>query len=157
MIPLHRYWKIEVSDHLYTNDPSEIGTTVPGQKGKYNYAYERIQCFLYLKQIDNSVPLYRYFNNNVSDHLYTTDEGEIGTITPMMIGNDGYKFESIVGYCLITQDEGTVPLYRYWNPRNSDHFYTTDGLQEIGTVTEGETRRHGYTSQGVVCYVHPAH
>lgn len=39
-----------------------------------------------------------------------------------------------------------VPLYRYWNPQNADHFYTTS-WQEVG---EG---RWGWGYEGVQCYV----
>ena len=154
MVKLHRYWRLDVGDHFYTNNPNGIGTTTPGKKGKYGYAYEGVTCYLYTDQVEASVPLYRYWKGTVSDHFYTTDETEIGTTTPGEIGNFGYKFESIVGYCFPSEERDTVPLYRYWNPKNSDHFYTTNGMEEIGTVTEGESGNHGYISEGVVCYVH---
>lgn len=155
MVPLYRYWQLEISDHFYTNSADEIGTTKYRQKGKEGYMYEGIQCYLYREQVERSVPLYRYWKNTVKDHFYTTHAEEIGTITPGKIGNHGYTSEGIVGYCFPTQQPDTVPLYRYWNPKNSDHFYTTNGMQEIDTVTPRETGNHGYISEGIVCYVPP--
>ena len=155
MVPLYRYWKSENADHFYTKNANEIGTKMSGQRGKHGYVSEGIQCYVYEEQVEHSVPLYRYWKSAVSDHFYTTDVKEIGTITPGEIANYGYKSEGIVGYCFPNKKGKTVPLYRYWNPRSSDHFYTTNGMQEIGTVTPGETGNGLYISEGVACYVEP--
>ena len=45
-----------------------------------------------------------------------------------------------------------VPLYQYWNPRVSDHFYTRS-IHEIGVTTPGQHGRHGYIAQGVACHL----
>ena len=53
-------------------------------------------------------------------------------------------------FFLALQDTGlgcTTPLYRYWNPKTIDHFYTTNA-NEIGTTVSGRRGRHGYTSEG---------
>ena len=155
MITLHRYWRAKVSDHFYTTNSNGIGTDVVGEIGKYGYKYEGIQCYIYQEQIPDAVPLYRYWKGSVSDHFYTTNADEIGTTERGQVGKYNYKSECIAGYCFPTQEEESIPLYRYWNPRNSDHFYTTNG-KEIGTVTPGEKGAHGYVSEGIVCYVPPA-
>jgi hypothetical protein len=154
LVPLQRYWKLEISDHFYTINRDEIGTTVHGQKGKHGYVYEGKQCCIYKEPVQDSIPLYRYWKAGAGDHFYTTDEKEIGTTTRGQIGNYEYKSEGVVGYCSPSQVDDTVPLYRYWNPKNSDHFYITNGMQEIGTITDGERGNHGYISEGVVCYVY---
>lgn len=43
-------------------------------------------------------------------------------------------------------DVRAVPLYRYWNPTNTDHFYTTN-WSELGSG------RYGWHYEGVQCYV----
>ncbi|MGQ0650064.1 MAG: S8 family serine peptidase [Gemmatimonadaceae bacterium] len=40
----------------------------------------------------------------------------------------------------------TVPLFRYWNPYNTDHFYTTNWAELGGG-------RYGWSFEGVQCYV----
>ena len=45
-------------------------------------------------------------------------------------------------------------LYRYWKRSVSDHFYTTNAA-EIGTTIAGQVGQHGYSSEGVACYVIP--
>jgi hypothetical protein len=42
----------------------------------------------------------------------------------------------------------TVPLYRYWNPTNTDHFYTTN-WSDLGSG------RYGWGYEGIQCYVVP--
>ena len=68
-------------------------------------------------------------------------------------GKNGYKSEWIAGYCFPTQQPGTIPLYRYYQPHHTDHFYTTNAV-EVGMIQWGEAR-NGYTSEGVQCYVYP--
>jgi hypothetical protein len=45
-----------------------------------------------------------------------------------------------------TPQVATVPLYRYWNPGNGDHFYTTNWAELGGG-------NHGWGYEGVQCHV----
>ena len=141
-----------MSDHFYTQNPSEIGTVIPGQVGKYGYKSEGIACNLFTSRVLGSVPLYRYWKGSVSDHFYTTNAGEIGTTTPGQTGKYGYVSEGVSGYCFPHPFFETVPLYRYWRASVSDHFYTTNP-DEIGTTTPGQVGKYGYKSEGVACHV----
>ena len=51
-------------------------------------------------------------------------------------------------YVYPTQESGTVPLYRYWNPTVGDHYYTTN-FNELGYGA------YGWTFEHVECYVFP--
>ena len=97
-VPLYRYWKSSVSDHFYTTNPKEIGTTTPGQKGKYGYVSEGIAGYCHSTQVADSVPLYRYWHAAASDHFYTTNPKEIGTVTPGQVGKHGYVSEGVTCY-----------------------------------------------------------
>ena len=153
--PFYRYYKPGGhSDHFYTTNANEIGTTTKGQKGNHGYTSEGVQCYIYRTKVHGSVPLYRYWKGGVSDHFYTTNVNEIGTSTKNQVGRYGYVSEGIAGYCMPYQVHGTVPLYRYWNSKKVDHFYTTDS-NEIGTTTPGKVGNHGYVSEGIQCYVPP--
>jgi Repeat of unknown function (DUF5648) len=39
-----------------------------------------------------------------------------------------------------------IPLYRYWNPGNGDHFYTTNFWELAGG-------KYGYGYEGIACHV----
>ena len=138
--------------HFYTTNIHEIGTAVPGIRGRHGYVSEGTQCHIYTTQVPGSVPLYRYYNGASRDHFYTTNPHEIGTVVPGIVGRHGYTSEGIAGYCYLQDSPGRVPLYRYWSSGASDHFYTTNAA-EIGTTIAGTWGYNGYQSQGVACYV----
>jgi hypothetical protein len=148
----YRYWKSSITDHFYTTNISEIGTSSPGAVGHHGYTSEGFQCFVYSRQVAGTVPLYRYWKSSIGDHFYTTNTNAIGTTTPGATGRYGYTSEGIAGYCFPRTSAGRVPLYRYWS--GSDHFYTTNP-REIGTIIGGQVGNHGYRSEGVACYVIP--
>ena len=107
---------------------------------------------LYIFLHTGLVPLYRYWKP--WDHFYTTNIKEIGNANPGSVGNSGYTSEGI--QCLIysKQVKGTVPLYRYWSPFATDHFYTTNA-GEIGTTTPGQRGKGSYKSEGITGYCFP--
>ncbi len=134
LTPLYRYWHGQGGDHFYTTDWNELGT------GKYGWAFEGIQCYVYTTAKPNTVPLYRYWNGQACDHFYTTNWTELGS------GKDGWAFEGIQCYVHPTQQPGSLPLYRYWNPQCADHFYTTS-WSELGSG------KYGWVFERVQCYV----
>ena len=98
-------------------------------------------------------PFYRYWHPTRHDHFYTTNIDEIGSAIFNTWRHFGYKSEGIQCRINTIQVNGTVPLYRYYNRANQDHFYTTNP-HEIGTVVPGVTR-NGYTSEGIAGYCYP--
>jgi hypothetical protein len=61
------------------------------------------------------------------------------------IGNRPDIRRMVGGIVPVTQ---TVPLFRYWNPTNTDHFYTTN-FNELGTG------KYGWGYEGIQCFVVP--
>ena len=120
----------------------------------HGYTSEGAECVIRRLEVTDSVPLFRYYHEQLVDHFYTTNAGEISTTTPGVIGNHGYRSEGRAGYCFSSQVPNTIPLFRYYNPTISDHFYTTNSM-EIGTTTVGQVGRHGYRFERIECYVHP--
>src|SRR5579862_7299937 len=55
-----------------------------------------------------------------NDHFYCLNAR--GEIAPEL----GYEREGVTGYVYATQQPGTIPIFRYWNLSNNDHFYTAD-------------------------------
>eukprot|EP01083_Nonionella_stella_P005425 15677_1 len=158
-IEFYRYWNGGRSDHFYTTNAGEIGTTTAGQTGKYGYKSEGVVGRLADDDATGPkvVNLYRYWNGGRRDHFYTTNGGEIGTTTAGQTGNHGYKSEGVAGKCFADPNGGDnlVALYRYWNSGKSDHFYTAYA-DEIGTITPGQTGKYGYKSEGIACYIYNA-
>eukprot|EP01084_Bolivina_argentea_P161127 280513_1 len=118
------------------------------------YTNDDRDCFAPLSSEPKTIPFYRYWKGSSADHFYTTNEEEIGTTTAGETGKYEYQSEGMVGR--LAEDDATGPkvvnLYRYWNAGISDHFYTTN-VDEIGTITSGETGQYGYQSEGISCYI----
>ena len=79
-----------MADHSYTTDAKEIGTTTRGDIGNEEYEYESVAGYCFPKPVCQTVPPYRYWNNSVSDHIYTTHPNEIGTTTHNQMEKDEY-------------------------------------------------------------------
>ena len=151
MLPFYRYYRSETHDHFYTTISEEIGTTVSGVIGKHGYKSEGLMGYLLTSQEPGTVVLYRYYNSQASDHFYTTNENEIGTITPGQT-KKGYTSEGVAGYCYSTHVYSSVSLYQYWNSKFRDHFYTVNE-NEIGTVVPNKVGKFGYVYEGIQCFI----
>ena len=93
LIPLYRYYN---GEHFYTTGAGEIGTITPGATGSFGYKCEGIAGYCYPSSASWLNPLYRYWNGK--EHFYTTNAGEIGTITIGATGSFGYKYEGVACY-----------------------------------------------------------
>ena len=63
-------------------------------------------------------------------------------------GDAANVYEGVAGRCYANPEEGSVPLFRYYNAETNDHFYT-ENWSEI------EAGEYGYAYEGIVCYISP--
>ncbi|MDQ3748793.1 MAG: beta/gamma crystallin-related protein [Acidobacteriota bacterium] len=89
------------------------------------------------------VALYRLYNAQNRDRIYTTSCDEKNTI----IRNGGFADEGVAGYIASRQLRRTMPLYRLLLS-SGVHFYTTDN-QEMTNLSQTA----GNKSEGIVGYV----
>jgi len=150
--PVYRYFRAPNTDHFYTSNQGEIGTTTAGEVGKDGYASEGIAFNLASAPTNGEIPVYRYFNAQVSDHFYTTKAEEIGTTSGQ--GNLGYSSEGVLGYIAATPLPGTIPVHRYYNASTSDHLYTTNANEIGATHQQGAVGQFGYVYEGVLGYAY---
>jgi subtilisin family serine protease len=78
-------------------------------------------------------------SNTAASNVYVTSEirrnaSRNRVINPGANSDNGILY-SAFNYS-VTRPSGTVPLYRYWNPSVTDHFYTTN-FNELGWVGSG--------------------
>jgi len=67
---------------------------------------------------DFTVPMYRLYNPNSSEHFYTSDENEKAVIV-----SAGWKYEGVAWTAPVTS---MTPVYRLYNANAGEHHYTTD-------------------------------
>jgi hypothetical protein len=107
--PFYRYVNTRSLDHLYTSNPTEV-------LGQSVWQSEGTEGYIYTTQVDNLIPLYRFFINGF--HFYTTSRNEV----------ENRYYEGIAGFVNPVQRAGEVPFYRY-NAKSKaahGHFYTTN-------------------------------
>merc|ERR1712223_147865 len=75
-VAIHRYFSPVANngDHFFTNNFNEL--RYGNINGAYNY--EGIGFYLVEDGRDGAVPLYRYYQDEVQNHFYTTNVAEIG-------------------------------------------------------------------------------
>ena len=82
---------------------------------------------LQAKAADATVPIYRLYNPDNGEHLYTTDANE----TRVLYYEHNWGYEGIAWYA----PNGTgTPVYRLYNPVLCNHLYTTD-TNEVAVLT----------------------
>ena len=98
-VAFYRYLNTVSGKHFYTINAGEIGTTASGAIRK-PWRSEGIAAFIYPTPQPDAVPFYRYYQNKLDAHLYTTNFTEIGTIIVGQVGFYGYKFQVTAGYVI---------------------------------------------------------
>eukprot|EP01016_Furgasonia_blochmanni_P013892 TRINITY_DN17158_c0_g1_i1.p1 TRINITY_DN17158_c0_g1~~TRINITY_DN17158_c0_g1_i1.p1 ORF type:complete len:242 (-),score=-3.95 TRINITY_DN17158_c0_g1_i1:71-796(-) len=80
-------------------------------------------------------PVYRWYLPSNGDHFFTKEATENA-------GVYGYVSEGIAFYTLKSQEENSLPIYRFSLP-SGDHFYTTSS-DEASTITGSAEGNIGY-------------
>lgn len=75
--------------------------------------------------------VYRLFNLNSQEHLYTVSSSEIKLLTT----NGGFRLE---GTAWVAPDTG-IPVFRLYNPKSKEHFYTKDVNEKNNLIANGWT------------------
>ena len=106
----------------------------------FGYNYETLAAHILPEENESTVPLYRIHRG--IKHVYTTDLGERDAAEAADVGH------GLVGHVYATQQPGTFPLYRIFNPRTDAHLFTTN-------VNEKESLlKVGWADEGVTCFVY---
>ncbi|KAI0085554.1 hypothetical protein BDY19DRAFT_896509, partial [Irpex rosettiformis] len=137
--PLHRLFSPRSGIHFYTTKATEVDNAVRVR----NYNYETLAAHILSEETECTVPLYRIHRG--IKHLYTIDLNEKEAV---QANSDVHVGHGVVGYVHATQQPGTVPLYRIFNPRTDAHLFTTN-------INEKESLlKVGWADEGVSCYVY---
>ena len=126
---VHRSYNGRTGEHFYTVSLSEAACC--------GFALEFASFYhLYASAQAGTAPFYRCLLTN-GLHLYTTSSNCEGR----------GSVEGVMGHIAQSPACGAVPLYRVFNRRNGDHFYTTSTGERDGALSGG------YVSEGVAGFV----
>lgn len=92
-----------------------------------------------LAATSKAVPVYRIYNENSGEHVFTTSQTETNDDVKA-----GWRLEGIAWYAPTKNVSGAVPLYRVYNPNanGGDHHYTTSWKEYRSLVNAGWNDEH---------------
>jgi len=73
------------------------------------------------------IPLYRFYNPQLSAHFYTADKNEKEEVIKKF---PYFQYEGIAYYVYSGQKASLLPVYRFYNVKTGVHFYTIDELEK---------------------------
>jgi hypothetical protein len=85
-------------------------------------------------------PIYRLYNSEIPDHLYTASFEEV----KKLCNKDGWVCEGIAWYA--PSSTSGLAVYRLYNPNGKQHFYTTNLKEEESLL------KRGWLREGILCY-----
>jgi len=127
--PIHRFWDGD-SKHLY---PRRMDYALEGVVGMYPI-YEGVLGYV---NTGGSVPLYLFKRYSDGKSLWSINPNEANN-------SSNWQNLGIVGYVKSSSDGN--PVYRYFNKRGEDHFYT-QVFSELGNGA------NGYVLEGIAFYM----
>jgi len=75
----------------------------------------------------NAAPIYRLYDSSTEHRLVTCNPNEIRALAEA-----GWNIEGHMGFLYTSQQPGSIPVYRFYNPGSSDHYYSTDSATPSG-------------------------
>jgi len=96
---------------------------MPQRASAATWTYQGIAFYAYKEKTEGAVAVYRFYNKDKGDHLYTADESEMSKLKNNK-SKYGFTYEGIVFYAYPNQADGTVPVYRFYSSSRTDHLYT---------------------------------
>lgn len=116
--PVYRAYRADVDDHFLTGSKTEYDN-LPAEYSREEVAFQGA---------DSGAIVYRLYNPNAGQHMYTTDYDEAESLV-----KDGWQAETVT---FASAREGT-PVLRLYNPNSGSHHWTTDPAERDMLVDAG--------------------
>lgn len=122
---LYVFYSAPFQDYMYTASESEKRTLEEHYyTGIETYQYIGTAGTVMTSYEPNAIPVYRFWNETTRDHFYTADKDEKEQVeSNYYSGKDDYVYEGIAFYA---SGFAGVPVYRFFDPVNFNHYYTND-------------------------------
>lgn len=147
--PVHRFWSDRYRGHFFTISESEKNHIIANLSRDWSYEGVAYQAFT--QRTLGTVPLYRFWSNRYRGHFFTISESEKNNIIANLSGD--WSYEGVAYYVYWWQDDGTVPVYRFWSNRYKHHFFTVSESEKDNIVAN---LSRDWTYEGVAYYALPA-
>ena len=154
---MHRFYRPDVLKHFFTADENEKEYLIADVADIWNY--EDIAWYAYLpEQFGNASRLqkntlravHRFYSEGLMTHLFTVDENEKDTL--IAEAADVWRYEGVAFYVPADNQDGTVPVYRFYSETLLHHLFTIDENEKNHLI---ETAGDVWRFEGVAYYAYP--
>lgn len=150
LFPVFRFWSNTMQSHFYTADKGEKDYIVENYSPDV-WKFEGSIMRTFIKDDENTKPVYRFWNDSKKSHLYTIDPIEKKKIEDT---NSAWKYEGIAMYAYASKqnDASIVPVYRFWSNTQQKHFYTSSLSEKEGIERDYPKEVWQYEGVGYYTY-----
>ncbi|MGC5222698.1 Ltp family lipoprotein [Micromonospora sp. DT81.3] len=131
--PVYRFYSPTFQGHFYTADPVERDTIIRQWSSDWTYEGERYSAFT--TQVAGTVPLYRFWSDQLRGHFYTADQGERDHVMRTWAATWSYEGVAYYVYPAGSGAPNTVAVSRFWGPGVQHHFYTADATERDTVIS----------------------
>lgn len=148
---VYRFLESETQGEYYTTSEIEKDSLI---KNEPNYELKE-SSFLSapepesLEDLDSITPVYRFISTDTGAYLYASSVDELA----VMDKNFDYSFGGIAFYGYDIQQEGTVPVYGFYNSQLDANFYTVSIEERDSYLESSDFQAVG--ENGIVFYAEP--
>jgi len=149
VVPVYRFWNKKTgNDHFYTTDEAEKDKLIKTYSNVWTP--EGAAFYVYEDKAKDTVPVYRFYNNKTGGHFYTTNEAE----KQKLIDKYSYVWipEGIAFYVYPSVKNGLSPVYRFYNPKTEEHFYTINEAEKNKLLSS--QYKNTWTPEGIAFYAY---
>jgi hypothetical protein len=146
--PIHRFFSPVLGAHFYTI--SEIEKNMIQDTMASIWTYEGI-AFRAQTENGDAKAVYRFWSDTFKTHFYTISESE-KTSVARDFDDSIWRFEG-VAYYAYPNSPSLTPVFRFWSPANSRHFYTTSVVERDGLIANFD--ESVWTYEGIAYYAFP--
>jgi len=153
MVPVYRFWSPLTSSHFYTINEAERSSLIDNYPEAWIYegvAYQTQPT----AGSTGARPVYRFWSPLASGHFYTINEAEKQSIINTY-PSSVWTYEDVAFYAFAPgeQPAGALPVYRFWSPLVSHHFYTIDEAEKQLVIDTYPLEV--WTYEGIAWYAFP--
>jgi hypothetical protein len=127
-VAVYRFWSPVLSSHFYTTREAERDWLIAEYPGIWTYEGPVYSTFG--DALDaNLKPVYRFWGPSLGAHFYTLNEDE--KMNLLVNWGHVWTYEGPVFYAYPEglQPPNALPVYRFWSPVLSKHFYTISEIE----------------------------
>jgi hypothetical protein len=114
-----RFFNTDAGGHFFTIDPNEESAVRSNLSETFRP--EGDGFFAFSEEVEDGVPVYRFFNTEAGGHFFTTDASERDFVLNNL---PQFNFEGVGFYGFAGEISGALPVYRFFNTEAGGHFFT---------------------------------